>query len=142
MWHQLMGRNVLETSFNSTNKIRAYAHCERRKMIDILLQRCFFHYYVGLQNATCASNGKISATSSLSKSGRKKTKGKRSWIQCNNTYYWLLTQAQITSSELRHSLWRRHPHPMNTPVKTKMSTMSIIFDKLTQWGQWSEIFFD
>ncbi|ONM38830.1 Heparanase-like protein 3 [Zea mays] len=27
LWHRLMGTKVLSTTFNSTNKIRAYAHC-------------------------------------------------------------------------------------------------------------------
>ncbi|KAG6724079.1 hypothetical protein I3842_03G239900 [Carya illinoinensis] len=29
LWHRLMGRNVLPTSFSGTKKIRAYAHCSR-----------------------------------------------------------------------------------------------------------------
>ncbi|KAK6941727.1 Glycoside hydrolase, family 79 [Dillenia turbinata] len=29
LWHQLMGRNVLSTTFNGTKKIRAYAHCAK-----------------------------------------------------------------------------------------------------------------
>ncbi|KAK6119454.1 hypothetical protein DH2020_046807 [Rehmannia glutinosa] len=29
LWHRLMGRNVLSTSFVGTNKIRAYAHCSK-----------------------------------------------------------------------------------------------------------------
>lgn len=30
LWHRLMGRNVLSTSFNGTKKIRAYAHCSKQ----------------------------------------------------------------------------------------------------------------
>ncbi|KAJ0984788.1 hypothetical protein J5N97_003144 [Dioscorea zingiberensis] len=38
LWHQLMGQNVLATTFNGTNKIRAYAHCARKsKGITVLL---------------------------------------------------------------------------------------------------------
>ncbi|KAM0932069.1 putative glycosidase [Dioscorea sansibarensis] len=38
LWHRLMGRKVLETRFNSTNKIRAYVHCARKsKGITVLL---------------------------------------------------------------------------------------------------------
>jgi hypothetical protein len=29
LWHRLMGTKVLATTFNGTNKIRAYAHCAR-----------------------------------------------------------------------------------------------------------------
>ncbi|KAH6804768.1 glucuronidase 3 [Perilla frutescens var. frutescens] len=29
LWHRLMGRKVLSTSFNGTKKIRAYAHCSK-----------------------------------------------------------------------------------------------------------------
>ncbi|KDP33563.1 hypothetical protein JCGZ_07134 [Jatropha curcas] len=29
LWHRLMGRNALSTSFSGTNKIRAYAHCSK-----------------------------------------------------------------------------------------------------------------
>ncbi|CAN6245728.1 unnamed protein product [Urochloa humidicola] len=29
LWHRLMGTKVLSTTFNGTNKIRAYAHCAR-----------------------------------------------------------------------------------------------------------------
>ncbi|XP_044471151.1 heparanase-like protein 3 [Mangifera indica] len=38
LWHRLMGRNVLSTSFSGTNKIRAYAHCAKQsKGITLLL---------------------------------------------------------------------------------------------------------
>ncbi|CAK9326539.1 unnamed protein product [Citrullus colocynthis] len=38
LWHRLMGRNVLSTSFNGTKKIRAYAHCSKQsKGITLLL---------------------------------------------------------------------------------------------------------
>ncbi|XP_061337140.1 heparanase-like protein 3 [Gastrolobium bilobum] len=38
LWHRLMGRHVLSTSFSGTNKIRAYAHCAKKsKGITILL---------------------------------------------------------------------------------------------------------
>lgn len=38
LWHRLMGRNVLSTSFNGTTKIRAYAHCSKQsKGITLLL---------------------------------------------------------------------------------------------------------
>ncbi|CBI21126.3 unnamed protein product, partial [Vitis vinifera] len=30
LWHRLMGRNVLSTSFNGTKKIRAYSHCSKQ----------------------------------------------------------------------------------------------------------------
>ncbi|KAL6345657.1 hypothetical protein AAG906_017393 [Vitis piasezkii] len=30
LWHRLMGRNVLSTSFYGTRKIRAYAHCSKQ----------------------------------------------------------------------------------------------------------------
>ena len=29
LWHKLMGRNVLSTSFSGTKNIRAYAHCSK-----------------------------------------------------------------------------------------------------------------
>ncbi|RZC52146.1 hypothetical protein C5167_020571 [Papaver somniferum] len=38
LWHRLMGRNVLQTNFTGTNKIRAYAHCAKQsKGITLLL---------------------------------------------------------------------------------------------------------
>ncbi|KAK7411680.1 hypothetical protein VNO78_03116 [Psophocarpus tetragonolobus] len=38
LWHRLMGRKVLSTSFSGTNKIRAYAHCAKQsKGITVLL---------------------------------------------------------------------------------------------------------
>ncbi|XP_031252811.1 heparanase-like protein 3 [Pistacia vera] len=38
LWHRLMGRNVLSTSFSGTKKIRAYAHCAKQsKGITLLL---------------------------------------------------------------------------------------------------------
>ncbi|CAH9110521.1 unnamed protein product [Cuscuta europaea] len=38
LWHQLMGRNVLATSFSGTKKIRAYAHCAKQSQgITLLL---------------------------------------------------------------------------------------------------------
>ncbi|ONK76702.1 uncharacterized protein A4U43_C03F31230 [Asparagus officinalis] len=38
LWHRLMGRNVLSTTFNGTNKIRAYAHCAKESQgITLLL---------------------------------------------------------------------------------------------------------
>ncbi|KAB2076702.1 hypothetical protein E1A91_A06G057200v1 [Gossypium mustelinum] len=30
LWHQLMGRNVLSTSFDGTKKIRSYSHCAKQ----------------------------------------------------------------------------------------------------------------
>ncbi|XP_020206949.1 heparanase-like protein 3 [Cajanus cajan] len=38
LWHRLMGRNVLSTTFSGTKKIRAYAHCAKQsKGITVLL---------------------------------------------------------------------------------------------------------
>ncbi|XP_024024267.1 heparanase-like protein 3 [Morus notabilis] len=38
LWHRLMGRNALSTSFSGTKKIRAYAHCAKQsKGITVLL---------------------------------------------------------------------------------------------------------
>uniref|UniRef100_A0A5B7C9A5 Putative heparanase-like protein 3 n=1 Tax=Davidia involucrata TaxID=16924 RepID=A0A5B7C9A5_DAVIN len=38
LWHRLMGRNVLSTSFSGTKKIRAYAHCSKQSVgITLLL---------------------------------------------------------------------------------------------------------
>ncbi|XP_057968839.1 heparanase-like protein 3 [Malania oleifera] len=38
LWHRLMGRRVLATSFNGTDKIRAYTHCAKQsKGITLLL---------------------------------------------------------------------------------------------------------
>ncbi|XP_007013613.2 PREDICTED: heparanase-like protein 3 [Theobroma cacao] len=38
LWHQLMGRNVLSTSFAGTKKIRSYTHCAKQsKGITLLL---------------------------------------------------------------------------------------------------------
>ena len=38
LWHRLMGRNVLATSFSGPKKIRAYAHCAKQsKGITVLL---------------------------------------------------------------------------------------------------------
>ncbi|XP_027368422.1 heparanase-like protein 3 [Abrus precatorius] len=38
LWHRLMGRHVLSTTFSGTNKIRAYAHCAKQsKGITVLL---------------------------------------------------------------------------------------------------------
>ncbi|PON68547.1 Glycoside hydrolase [Parasponia andersonii] len=38
LWHRLMGRNVLSTSFSGTKNIRAYAHCAKQsKGITVLL---------------------------------------------------------------------------------------------------------
>ncbi|KAK3043769.1 hypothetical protein RJ639_001965 [Escallonia herrerae] len=37
LWHRLMGRNVLSTSFSGTKKIRAYAHCSKNSQGIVLL---------------------------------------------------------------------------------------------------------
>ncbi|KAA8522950.1 hypothetical protein F0562_009373 [Nyssa sinensis] len=38
LWHRLMGKNVLSTSFSGTKKIRAYAHCAKQSQgITLLL---------------------------------------------------------------------------------------------------------
>ncbi|XP_073047276.1 heparanase-like protein 3 [Primulina eburnea] len=38
LWHRLMGRNVLSTSFIGTNKLRAYVHCSKKSSgITLLL---------------------------------------------------------------------------------------------------------
>ncbi|KAK9279076.1 hypothetical protein L1049_012751 [Liquidambar formosana] len=38
LWHRLMGRKVLSTSFSGTNKLRAYAHCSKNSQgITLLL---------------------------------------------------------------------------------------------------------
>ncbi|XP_047339134.1 heparanase-like protein 3 [Impatiens glandulifera] len=37
LWHRLMGRNVLSTSFSGTKKIRAYAHCSKLSQGVVLL---------------------------------------------------------------------------------------------------------
>ncbi|KAJ6363293.1 hypothetical protein OIU78_003466 [Salix suchowensis] len=35
LWHRLMGRNVLSTSFSGTKKIRAYTHCAKESYLEI-----------------------------------------------------------------------------------------------------------
>ncbi|KAK0571158.1 hypothetical protein LWI29_011910 [Acer saccharum] len=59
LWHRLMGRNVLSTSFSGTKKIRAYAHCAKQsKGITLLL--------INLDNSTTVqANVKFNNTSSL-----------------------------------------------------------------------------
>ncbi|RVW43824.1 Heparanase-like protein 3 [Vitis vinifera] len=37
LWHRLMGRNVLSTSFSGPKKIRAYAHCAKQSVTRITL---------------------------------------------------------------------------------------------------------
>ncbi|KAK9268704.1 hypothetical protein L1049_000465 [Liquidambar formosana] len=37
LWHRLMGRNVLSTSFSGSKKIRAYAHCAKQSQAITLL---------------------------------------------------------------------------------------------------------
>ncbi|CAK9188202.1 unnamed protein product [Ilex paraguariensis] len=37
LWHRLMGRNVLPTSFSGTKKLRAYSHCSKQSGITLLL---------------------------------------------------------------------------------------------------------
>ncbi|KAI3467996.1 hypothetical protein Pfo_024659 [Paulownia fortunei] len=50
LWHRLMGRNVLSTSFVGTNKIRAYAHCSKNTLgITLLL--------INLDNSTAVQVG-------------------------------------------------------------------------------------
>ncbi|KAK4491059.1 hypothetical protein RD792_001781 [Penstemon davidsonii] len=50
LWHRLMGRNVLSTSFSGTNKIRAYAHCSKHSLgITLLL--------INLDNSTTVQVG-------------------------------------------------------------------------------------
>jgi len=34
LWHRLMGRRVLSTTFSGTNKIRAYAHCAKQSVSE------------------------------------------------------------------------------------------------------------
>ncbi|XP_059635188.1 heparanase-like protein 3 [Cornus florida] len=54
LWHRLMGRNVLSTSFSGTKKIRAYAHCAKESQgITLLL--------INLDNSTTVE-AKISFT--------------------------------------------------------------------------------
>ncbi|KAL8501764.1 hypothetical protein ACS0TY_021039 [Phlomoides rotata] len=50
LWHRLMGRSVLSTSFVGTNKIRAYAHCSKKSGgITLLL--------INLDNSTTVQAG-------------------------------------------------------------------------------------
>ncbi|KAK2984141.1 hypothetical protein RJ640_022653 [Escallonia rubra] len=56
LWHRLMGRRVLSTSFSATKKIRAYAHCAKQsKGITVLL--------INLDNSTTVQ-AKLSFNSS------------------------------------------------------------------------------
>ncbi|KAL5850574.1 hypothetical protein ACOSQ4_008587 [Xanthoceras sorbifolium] len=59
LWHRLMGRNVLSTSFSGTKKIRAYAHCAKQsKGITLLL--------INLDNSTTVhANVKFNNTSTM-----------------------------------------------------------------------------
>ncbi|KAK1550601.1 hypothetical protein Q3G72_021819 [Acer saccharum] len=59
LWHRLMGKNVLSTSFSGTKKIRAYAHCAKQsKGITLLM--------INLDNSmTIQANVKFNNTSSL-----------------------------------------------------------------------------
>ncbi|KAL3650685.1 hypothetical protein CASFOL_007088 [Castilleja foliolosa] len=50
LWNRLMGRNVISTRFNGTNKIRAYAHCSKNSVgITLLL--------INLDNSTTVEVG-------------------------------------------------------------------------------------
>lgn len=42
LWHRLMGRNVLATSFSGTKKIRAYAHCAKQ---SVSLNKCILYLH-------------------------------------------------------------------------------------------------
>ncbi|KAF5456763.1 hypothetical protein F2P56_026208 [Juglans regia] len=60
LWHRLMGRNVLSTNFSGTNKIRAYAHCSKKKQgITLLLinldGNATVQVHVSTENATSLS---------------------------------------------------------------------------------------
>ncbi|XP_065848940.1 heparanase-like protein 3 [Euphorbia lathyris] len=59
LWHRLMGRNVLSTSFSGMKKIRAYAHCAKEsKGITLLL--------INLDNSTAVQvNVKYNNTMAL-----------------------------------------------------------------------------
>ncbi|CAN6239142.1 unnamed protein product [Urochloa humidicola] len=65
LWHRLMGTKVLSTTFNGTNKIRAYAHCARNSEgITLLLINLngnnTNHIYVTSQGAQTQSARKES----------------------------------------------------------------------------------
>ncbi|KAG4133565.1 hypothetical protein ERO13_D08G101000v2 [Gossypium hirsutum] len=58
LWHRLMGRNVLSTSFTGTDKIRSYTHCAKQsKGITLLL--------INLNNSTTVQ-AKLAFNSTMS----------------------------------------------------------------------------
>ncbi|KAK8340468.1 hypothetical protein V6Z12_A08G102300 [Gossypium hirsutum] len=58
LWHRLMGRNVLSTSFTGTDKIRSYTHCAKQsKGITLLL--------INLNNSTTV-RAKLAFNSTMS----------------------------------------------------------------------------
>ncbi|XWS26195.1 hypothetical protein CRYUN_Cryun26dG0010200 [Craigia yunnanensis] len=61
LWHRLMGRNVLSTSFSGTKSVRAYAHCSKQSQgITLLL--------INL-NASTTVQVRVSTESSASNGG-------------------------------------------------------------------------
>lgn len=46
LWHRLMGRRVLLTTFYGTKKIRTYAHCAKESVSEEVL--CMYLYMVGV----------------------------------------------------------------------------------------------
>ncbi|XP_052199348.1 heparanase-like protein 3 [Diospyros lotus] len=69
LWHRLMGRKVLSTSFSGTKKIRAYAHCAKYSPgISLLL--------INLDNSTTVQ-AKVSFNGTLALQHRHKSHGHR-----------------------------------------------------------------
>ncbi|XAR56057.1 Beta-glucuronidase [Bertholletia excelsa] len=52
LWHRLMGRNVLSTSFSGTKKVRAYTHCSKHSVRS--LQQGVTLLLMNLENTTAA----------------------------------------------------------------------------------------
>ncbi|KAL1364098.1 hypothetical protein HN51_012263 [Arachis hypogaea] len=70
LWHRLMGRHVLSTTFSGTNKIRAYAHCAKQSGgITVLLinldNSTTVVAEVSLSNANIFRHRKMSINSEL-----------------------------------------------------------------------------
>ncbi|KAK3029878.1 hypothetical protein RJ639_038675 [Escallonia herrerae] len=67
LWHRLMGRNVLSTSFLGTKKIRAYAHCSKTSQGIVLLLinldgNTTIHVGLTLDNATTNQKSRLQQT--------------------------------------------------------------------------------
>ncbi|XVE71532.1 hypothetical protein DITRI_Ditri10aG0158300 [Diplodiscus trichospermus] len=116
LWHRLMGRNVLYTSFAGTKKIRAYTHCTKQsKGITVLL--------INLDNSTTVQ-AKLAFNSTMNLLHKQRSRTLQHKLKSNKTV--IIQLPEGTGAEIRREEYHLTPKDGNLHSQTMLLNGKIL----------------